>query len=205
MVSRQCRKERQNNKHTIFSKQIQYAIIKNLISGRPYKVFHLPHSTGKMIPGQNDPPQHYHNMRIQTTDKRGKKAKFTNDHKDYVIELAKADPRITNKMIRELFEANFNQTVSVGKVSEWLHQGNLFYGKPIVIQDLKDYQIIARYNFAIETLMLPVEFFSHVTFSDESRFCTNPDSMRIYRERGSFEDKYCSTHTKFAASCMVWG
>ena len=59
-------------------------------------------------------------------DKRGRKSKFTDAHKDYVIELAKADPRISNKMIRSLFEQNFGFTVSSGKVSEWLHQGMLF-------------------------------------------------------------------------------
>ena len=115
-------------------------------------------------------------------DKRGRKSKFTDAHKDYVIELAKADPRISNKMIRSLFEQNFGFTVSSGKVSEWLHQGKLFYGKPIIIQELKDYQIIARYNFALKMLQLPESFFSHLTFSDESRFCTNPDSL-FYIER----------------------
>ena len=88
--------------------------------------------------------------RGESTGKRGRKAKFDEEHKYYVITLAKSDPRISNKEIRELFEQHFNQKVSAGKVSEWLHSGKIFYGKPIVIQDLTDYQIIARYNFALE-------------------------------------------------------
>ena len=130
------------------------------------------------------PKRIYNIANGKISKKRGRQAKFNKAHIDYVIILAKSNPYITNKFIRESFFTKFGDSISSGLVSKWLNEGMIFYGKPIVIQALTDYQIIARYNFALETLQKPDSFFTHMTFSDESRFCTNSDSIRIYREKG---------------------
>ena len=56
--------------------------------------------------------------------KRGRKAKFTEEHKNYVTELSRADPSISNKTIRAMFLQQFGCTVSSGKVSLWLNRKN---------------------------------------------------------------------------------
>ena len=136
---------------------------------------------------------------------RGKPKKFSDQQCMFVIGLVMADPEAKSKDLRKAFENKYHMTVSSGQISKWLNKCGFSCTKPMKVQELKDYQIVARYNFAIETLQFPDSFFEHLVFSDESRFCANPDSARIYRKKGCFDEKYCTTFKKFAPSCMIWG
>lgn len=76
--------------------------------------------------------------------------------------------------------------MSAGTVSEILKNSSFFLGHPIKIQNLKDYQIIERYNFSIETLKRDDHFFETIVFTDECKFQTNPDST-VNNFVGSFQ------------------
>ena len=45
----------------------------------------------------------------ETPGKRGRQAKFNQEHKDYVITLAISDPYITNKDIRSHYSTKFRR------------------------------------------------------------------------------------------------
>ena len=45
-----------------------------------------------------------------------------------------------------------------------------------------------------------------IVFTDESRFCAQPDGgVKLWRKRDDFREEVCITYDKFPISCMVWG
>lgn len=135
----------------------------------------------------------------------GAPAKFKDYHKKFVVDLVLANPYIKSSEIRSSFESLYHMTISAGTVSTILKTNKIFYGAPIKIQKLTDYQIIERFNFSSECLNQNEFFFQNIVFTDESKFSNNPDFIRIYRLKGDISEKYTSAFEKYPVSVMVWG
>ena len=135
----------------------------------------------------------------------GAQVKFKEEHKTFILSMLLDDPTLRSSDLREKFQSYFGLSISTGKISEILHHHSFFYGHPIKVQNLKYYQIIARYNFAFENLNNSADFFNTIIFTDECRFQTNPDSQMIYRQKGNYGEKFYANYEKFSTSVMAWG
>lgn len=135
----------------------------------------------------------------------GSPKKFSVEHKQFILDIVLADPEIKAKKMQEIFYDHYKITISSSTISNILKSNDIFYGKPIRIQKLRDYHIVERYNFSFEKLQSGKKFFENIVFSDECKFSDNPDSVLIYRKKGSYEEKYCSASDKFPVSFMAWG
>lgn len=135
----------------------------------------------------------------------GHPQKFNDDHRSFITDLVMARPSITATEIQNIFKNKFGQNISTSTISVILNNNKFFYGPPIKIQELKDYQIVERYNFCKENLMSNDTFFETILFSDECKFANNPDSIRIYRKKGNYGSQFCASFEKFPISCLAWG
>lgn len=135
----------------------------------------------------------------------GHPQKFNDDHKSFITDLVFARPSITAAEIQSIFKNKFFLNISTSTTSVILNSNKFFYGSPIKVQELKDYQILERYNFCKENLKLNDTFFENILFSDECKFSNNPDSIRIYRKKGNYGSQFCASFAKFPISCLAWG
>lgn len=135
----------------------------------------------------------------------GAQPKFNETHFRFVVETVLTNPSLRSSQIRELFFNKFKITISAGKISEILRNNKFYYGHPIKVQKLKDYQIIERYNFCLENLDSEDTFFETIVFTDECKFQNGPDSQMIYRQRGNYSEQFYAEFEKFPVSVMAWG
>lgn len=59
-----------------------------------------------------------------------------------------------------------------------LHEYSSSFLKLTSVQILSDDQILVRHHFSMSMLLNYPDFLSHIFFSDESRFCNNPDNSK---------------------------
>lgn len=135
----------------------------------------------------------------------GAPKKFNNEHFNFIVETILADPRLRATQLQDNFKKRFNLTISTGKISQILHEHKIFYGHAIKIQNIKDYQIIERYNFSLEKVNSNQLFFERIIFTDECKFQNNPDSLMIYRQKGNYSENFFADFEKFPISCIAWG
>lgn len=85
--------------------------------------------------------------------------------------------------------------------NHWFHEIPIFAHIP-------KHQIIIRYNFAhhvLNTYDMDDSFWESLIFTDESRFCANPDCLRLWRKPNDFSPEVQQECEKFDISTMVWG
>ena len=65
-------------------------------------------------------------------------------------------------------------------------------------------QVDKRINFAKKQLEGEIKWDSEVVITNESRFCLESDSRRVWMRRGVYNKKTFREKTKFSKSIMVW-
>ena len=139
----------------------------------------------------------------------GRPRKLTDEHKAYIAELFFVNPRMTISKASLLFAEKFSQQISMGSISTILRENHLRYTKPLKVQKLRYYHKIIRYNFAISLTESHPDaedpFWKSLIFSDESRFCANSDSIRIWKKMNDFRPDVQQAYEKFEVGVMVWG
>ena len=76
--------------------------------------------------------------------------------------------------------------------------------KPRHIQKLKLYQKFNRYNFAVHILKYHRDHLLSIIFSDESRFCNDPDNQCHWIRNDDFREEMYAKYEKFKFGTMVW-
>lgn len=136
--------------------------------------------------------------------KAGRPKKLSAEHVAFVEMNSEANACLTDQQLANMVRETFNVSVSDTTILRTRAELGFRFRPPKVKQALSACQKEARMTFCAWVVenrnSLPP-----IVFSDESRFCQEPDNRWRHIRRGQLDESCFVTRKKFPKGIMVWG
>ena len=136
--------------------------------------------------------------------KAGRPKKLSAEHVAFVEVNSETNACLTDQQLANMVQETFNVSVSDTTILRTRAQLGFRFRPPKVKQALSACQKEARMTFCAWVVenrnSLPP-----IVFSDESRFCQEPDNRWRHIRRGQLDESCFVTRKKFPKGIMVWG
>jgi transposase len=141
--------------------------------------------------------------RVPEAVSRGPRKKLTKAILDFIDICTLQRAHLSNAKLVAEIKAKFHVNFHPATIAVQRHLAGFRYQPPRHTQELKDYHIEDRRNFAAKMLAHP-SWLPKIHFSDESRFVLGDDKRWVWYRRGEYNPSAMRSTRKFPPAVMIF-
>jgi hypothetical protein len=142
---------------------------------------------------------------LEINHQMGRPRTLTPEMETYIDVNSALNAELTDQELCDMVAAKWpNNAVSRRTMARIRKDLGYNFRPKLTVQAVSEDQRIARMEFVNWVCSQPPELFVNIVFSDESRFCAEPDNSWVHVKRGCWNETALRSVEKFYQSTMVW-